>query len=152
MLNDKSNTSECLTPGTPVRVRSRQEIEASLDENGMLEGVRFVAEMVQFCGRVFTVTGCIERTWEEARQGMRQTFKAVLLDGLRCDGSAHGGCPKRCSLLWKESWLEVASIGMIRQCPAGEKLQDQCNYNHLPVDGQCACQTPESAVSLVHVL
>jgi hypothetical protein len=33
---------------------------------------------------------------------------AVHLEGVRCDGSAHGGCQAGCLLFWKDAWLEEA--------------------------------------------
>ena len=30
---------------------------------------------------------------------------AVYLEGLRCDGSGHGGCQAGCRIYWKEAWL-----------------------------------------------
>ena len=33
---------------------------------------------------------------------MRDT---VFLDGLRCDGSGHGGCQAACRIYWKDAWL-----------------------------------------------
>jgi hypothetical protein len=34
---------------------------------------------------------------------------AVHLEGLRCDGKAHGGCQAECLLFWKEAWLTRAT-------------------------------------------
>ena len=31
--------------------------------------------------------------------------QAVHLEGIRCDGSAHGGCQAGCLIFWKEAWL-----------------------------------------------
>jgi hypothetical protein len=30
---------------------------------------------------------------------------AVHLVGVRCDGSAHGGCQAGCLIFWKDAWL-----------------------------------------------
>jgi hypothetical protein len=40
---------------------------------------------------------------------------AVLLENLRCDGSAHGGCQADCRFYWKEAWLTWV------EAPAGTK-------------------------------
>ena len=37
--------------------------------------------------------------------GMYRMRNAVHLEGLRCDGQAHGGCQAGCLLYWKEAWL-----------------------------------------------
>jgi hypothetical protein len=35
----------------------------------------------------------------------------VHLTGIRCDGSAHGGCQARCLIYWKEEWLRPVEPG-----------------------------------------
>src|SRR5258705_198295 len=35
-------------------------------------------------------------------------ISAVHLDGVRCDGSAHGGCQAGCLMFWKDAWLKKA--------------------------------------------
>ena len=37
---------------------------------------------------------------------VRRMHNTVHLRGLRCDGSAHGGCQAACLVFWKEAWLE----------------------------------------------
>ena len=56
----------------------------------------------------------------------------VLLDDLRCDGSAHGGCQAGCRIYWKESWLrrvdtqsEVAPDAYRQEHPASAELDDR---------------------------
>jgi hypothetical protein len=77
-------------PGSLVEVRSWPEILLSLDDQGMLEGLPFMPEMVKFCEERFRVSKRIERTCEETEGGMRRIRNTVFLDALRCDGSAHG--------------------------------------------------------------
>jgi hypothetical protein len=36
---------------------------------------------------------------------MHRMHNTVHLEGLRCDGSAHGGCQAGCLLYWNEAWL-----------------------------------------------
>ena len=45
---------------------------------------------------------------------MHRMPDAVHLDGLRCDGSAHGGCQAGCLLYWKEAWLRRVQPGEAR--------------------------------------
>src|SRR4029450_10299473 len=47
--------SERLKPGDWIEVRSRDEILGTLDADGRLEGMIFMPEMLQFCGRRFRV-------------------------------------------------------------------------------------------------
>ncbi len=44
-----------LKPGELVRVRSAQEIFATLDERGTLDGLPFMPEMLKYCGRTLPV-------------------------------------------------------------------------------------------------
>ncbi|UCE40558.1 MAG: hypothetical protein JSV17_14045 [Candidatus Aminicenantes bacterium] len=99
---------EHLLPSTLVRVRTLKEILATLDEAGTLEGLPFMLEMVQYCGKRFRVSKRIERTCEEGEKGMRRIRNAVFLENLRCDGSTHGDCQKRCMLFWKDAWLTTS--------------------------------------------
>jgi hypothetical protein len=104
-------TARQLRVGDVVEVKSAEEILATLDENGELENLPFMPEMLAFCGRRLTVHKvahklCDALTWT----GMHKMTRAVHLTAARCDGSAHGGCQTACSLYWKEDWLRrVAS-------------------------------------------
>ena len=44
-----------LGEGDWVEVRSKEEIFATLDENGHLEGLPFMPQMTQYCGQRFQV-------------------------------------------------------------------------------------------------
>ena len=48
----------------------------------------------------------------------------VLLDDLRCDGSAHGGCQAGCRLYWKEEWLRRVDPDAERQGQDGDALAE----------------------------
>ena len=94
-----------LRPGELVRVRSALEIGPTLDPSGALDGMPFMPEMLQFCGRTFRVSQRADKTC--AGDGApRRMHNAVHLADLRCDGASHGGCQAACLLFWKEAWLE----------------------------------------------
>jgi hypothetical protein len=96
--------------GDLVEVRSKEEILASLDDDGCLDGMPFMPEMLQFCGERIHVGAVAHKSCDTIKQvrGLRvQT--SVHLAGIRCDGSAHGGCQAACSLFWKDQWLKPAS-------------------------------------------
>jgi hypothetical protein len=95
-----------LRPGELVRVRSPQEIFLTLDDEGMLDGLPFMPEMVSFCGRTFSVSKRADKTCGHAFTWMRRVHDAVHLSDVRCAGSGHGGCQAACLLFWKEAWLE----------------------------------------------
>jgi hypothetical protein len=92
--------------GELVRVRDADEILATLDENGSLDGLPFMPEMLQFCGRTLRVHRRADKTCDTIElTGLRRMNDTVHLDDLRCDGSGHGGCQAGCLLFWKEAWL-----------------------------------------------
>jgi len=94
-----------LRPGELVRVRSLLEIAPTLDARCSLDGMPFMPEMLQYCGRTFRVAQRADKTC--AGDGApRRMPNAVHLDGLRCDGSGHGGCQAACRLFWNEAWLD----------------------------------------------
>ena len=98
--------------GEVVEVLPWSEIVRTLDENGTLDGLPFMPEMLPYCGRKLTVTQRLERTCEELEGGMRRIRSVVFLNDLRCDGSAHGGCQKGCCFLWKDAWLRRPAAAM----------------------------------------
>ena len=77
-----------------VRVRSAAEIYATLDDDGTLDGMPFMPEMLAYCGRVLPVVQRADKTC--AGQGVvRRMHNTVHLRRSRCDGAAHGGCQRR---------------------------------------------------------
>jgi hypothetical protein len=99
-------------PGDVVEVLSEAEILATLDETGALDGVPFMPEMLQYIGRRFTVSKRVEKICDMiGAGGSRRMRDAVMLEDLRCDGSAHGGCQAECRIYWKESWLTRVEDG-----------------------------------------
>jgi hypothetical protein len=93
--------------GDWVAVRSLAEILATLDADAKLDGLPFIPEMADCCDKTFRVCRRAEKTCVEGI-GMRNMRGTVFLDGLRCDGSAHGGCQRACMFFWKEAWLRPA--------------------------------------------
>lgn len=98
-----------LRVGTWVEVRPLDEVLATLDDSGALDGMPFMAEMAQFCGRRFQVFKSAHKTCDTAYSFRgRSVETAVHLAELRCDGGFHGGCQASCLLFWKEAWLRPA--------------------------------------------
>ena len=96
--------------GDVVEVRSKEEILATLDKHGFMDRMPFIPEMLQYCGRRFRVGAVAHKTCDTVRQtGGRRLQATVHLDGLRCDGLAHGGCQAECNLFWKDEWLKPAA-------------------------------------------
>ena len=94
--------------GSWVEVRSVEEILATLDDCGHLDAVPFMPEMLQHCGKRFRVFRSAHKTCDtiENYKIPRRMTNAVHLDGLRCNGEAHGGCQARCLVFWKKAWLK----------------------------------------------
>ncbi len=95
-----------LRVGDVVEVRSADEILATLDENGTLESLPFMPEMLRYCGQRLTVHKVAHKVCDTmTRSGIRRMENAVHLRGVRCDGAGHGGCQAACLIYWKHAWL-----------------------------------------------
>ncbi len=124
-----------LRRGDIVELRSPADILATLDDNGCLEGVPFMPEMLEYLGRRYTVTARVERACDTINPvGVRRMPDTVLLDDLRCDGSAHGGCDAGCRLYWKEAWLR-------RVPPDGPPVDDARNGSLLELEERVRANT-----------
>jgi hypothetical protein len=102
-----------LRAGVEVVVAPPEEILATLDADGTLDGLPFMPEMLSYCGRRFRVGRRIEKTCVEDSWGQRR-FPAndvVVLEELRCSGDQHDGCKRGCMIFWKEAWLRRARPG-----------------------------------------
>lgn len=116
--------SSVLSAGDWVEVLSKEEILATLDETGSLDGLPFMPEMAQYCGMKFRVSKRAHKTCDPPN-GLagRRMLGTVHLEGLRCDGAAHGGCQAKCLLFWKEQWLR--SSKHLAAIPQGAKCSEQ---------------------------
>jgi hypothetical protein len=111
-----------LRAGELVEVRSEMEILATLQPSGTLDCLPFMPEMLQYCGRRFRVYRRADKTCDTIfASHSRRMIDTVHLEGLRCDGSAHGGCQAECLLFWKEDWLKrVDGAEVARATTVGE--------------------------------
>ena len=100
-----------LLAGDWVEVRSKEEILATLDDNGRFEGMPFMPQMLEYCGQRFQVFRRAGKTCTEVCgvSGVvyvsRRLRDSVHLES-RCDGRAYGGCQAGCLIFWKEAWLK----------------------------------------------
>jgi hypothetical protein len=97
-----------LRVGETVEIRPLAEIVATLDDTGRLDGMPFMPEMAAYCGQRATVVKRAHKTCD-GHGNLRWLDDTVHLDGLRCDGSAHGGCQAKCLTYWKTSWLKLVA-------------------------------------------
>jgi hypothetical protein len=142
-----------LRAGNWVEVRGREEILSTLDERGALDALPFMPEMLQYCGRRFQVFRTAHKTCDTiCTSRSRRMTNTVHLAGLRCDGTAHGGCQAACLLFWKEAWLRrVPGPHASAPAPAAPAA--------VPADGRCtlesltrATRAPGSAEESAEVL
>jgi hypothetical protein len=101
-----------LQPGEYVRVKSMEEITATLDVNNKNRGLMFDVEMVPYCGGTYRVLSRVQRIVNEKTGRMMTLPNAcVILDGVVCTGciSSHRlFCPRSIYSYWHEIWLERA--------------------------------------------
>lgn len=92
-----------------VEVKSPREIEETLASDGTLDGLPFMPEMLEHCGKRYQVIRRAHKTCIETAGGylIRAFLRddVVLLGELRCSGADHDGCQRRCMFFWKEAWL-----------------------------------------------
>jgi hypothetical protein len=133
-----------LKAGEWVEVRSQEEILATLDEGGRLENLPFMPEMLRYCGKKLRVSKRADKTCQYVvGWSIRRMKDSVHLEGVRCDGTGHGGCEAGCLIFWKETWLkraenDVVSIENLREPSAisteerytvGKLLAASCSLN-----------------------
>ena len=78
-----------LKPGEWVEIKSRAEIEATLDGGGKNRGLSFEAEMLEHCGRRYRVAFQVRRIINEQTGKMVQLSNTVVLDGVVCQGTCN---------------------------------------------------------------
>lgn len=96
-----------LKPGELVRVKSKADILATLNERMLNRGLGFEEEMASYCGTVTRVQARIERCVDE-RTGQLLTMKTpcVTLEDVVCKGVHSLNCPREFVPFWREIWLE----------------------------------------------
>jgi len=97
-----------LQAGEWVRVKSAQEIRATLDARGKNVGLAFEPEMLRYVGGLFQVDFPVRRIIQEETGVMSQLTHTVALRGLACQGVCVKNCPRSNTLYWRENWLDRA--------------------------------------------
>lgn len=131
--------------GDLVEVRSQREILATLDHEGKLDGVPFMPEMAEHCGRRFRVYRRAEKVFLDHHYYVAALKATVLLEGARCGGASHGGCQMGCLMFWKEAWLKCVDAPEASQDIQIEASCPSDRQPGLPVrqDGRFCCQATE---------
>ncbi len=96
-----------LKVGERVRVRPRQEIEATLDKHNHNRGLLFDSETSTWCGSSSTVIDRVKRLVDD-QTGEMIDIKSdcLILDGMVCRGEYWRLCSRGLSDFWREIWLE----------------------------------------------
>ena len=99
-----------LQPGELVRVKSYQEILATLDTGNKNRGLVFDQELVPYCGGTYRVRARLNKFIDE-KTGKMLVVKntAILLEDVWCRSRYSGCrlfCPRSIYSWWREVWLE----------------------------------------------
>ncbi len=95
-----------LEAGDRVRVRSREEIETTLDPFHELNGCAFLEGMWQYCDTSQRVLQPVRRFLDERDYQVKKARGVVLLESVLCQGTpVFGRCDRACHLFWREEWL-----------------------------------------------
>jgi hypothetical protein len=96
-----------LQPGELVRIKSKHEIEQTLNAQFKNRGLWFDKEMTRFCGGTYRVRARVDRQIDE-RTGKMITFRTpcITLDGVTATGEYFEFAPLDERIYWREIWLE----------------------------------------------
>jgi hypothetical protein len=95
-----------LQPGDTVRVRSREQIEATLDNWNRLRGCTFMEEMWSYCGSHHRVLKPVHMFLDERDYTVKRCKGVYLLEKAICSGTRdYGRCDRSCFFFWREEWL-----------------------------------------------
>ena len=93
--------------GDVVLVRSRQEIDATLDPFKELKGCAFLSDMYQYCDTQQRVLKSMQYFLDERDYKRKKVRGVILLEDVICNGTpAFGACDRCCFLFWREEWLK----------------------------------------------
>jgi hypothetical protein len=93
--------------GDLVRIRSREEIEATLNCWHEFRGCAFMDEMWQYCGTTQRVFKPVRYFLDERDYRLKKCKGLVILEGVICEGmKEYGPCDRSCFFFWRDEWLE----------------------------------------------
>jgi hypothetical protein len=113
------NPTSGLRPGDVVRIRSKDEVAATLNADGLNRGMGFDAEMGRFCGRTATVARRVDQIVDERNGRMiRMKSPCLVLENVVCEGAFNLNCPRAITPYWREAWLEKIGPATPADVPA----------------------------------
>lgn len=79
-----------------VRTKSKEQIEATLNQDRRNGGMGFEEEMSRYCGRTARVQSRVTKCLDE-KTGRMLTMKnpCILLENVVCAGVYNGSCPRQ---------------------------------------------------------
>lgn len=99
-----------LKPGDRIRVKSKEDIQKTLNRWNQLRGCSFMEEMWPYCGTEQRILKRIEKFLDERDYLIKKCKGIVILDGVFCEGTKDfGSCDRTCFFFWREEWLEKIS-------------------------------------------
>jgi hypothetical protein len=104
-----------LQAGDRVRVKSKEEILATLDARGWNRGMEFSREMLDHCGKEYTVLRPVDRIIRDRSAKMVRMQNTVLLEGLVYKDLVRLATPRREFMYWRECWLEKVEDAAARR-------------------------------------
>jgi hypothetical protein len=100
-----------LKPGEWIRIKSKVEIEKTLDKRARNRGLSFdPAEMAPYCGGTYRVRRSLKKLIDEATGELKEMKEpCIILEGVVCKGelsTCRLNCPRELYPYWRELWLE----------------------------------------------
>ncbi|MCX5041706.1 hypothetical protein OG921_00690 [Aldersonia sp. NBC_00410] len=96
-----------LQVGELVRVKSKEQIELTLNAERMNRGMGFEEESARHCGKVARVkarvTVCLD---EQSGELLTMKTPCIVLEDIVCGGVYNGSCPREFVPFFREIWLE----------------------------------------------
>lgn len=107
----KKSKSQCapldLKPGDLVKVKSKKEIQKTLNRWNKLKGCGIMDGMWKYCGTEQRVLKVVRQFLDERDYLMKKCKGIVILEGVICDGTKwFGQCDRSCYYFWREEWIE----------------------------------------------
>lgn len=100
---------EGLQPGDWVEIKTKEEIEATLDRGQKNRGLWFDVEMLPFCGRKMRLLQRADRIIEEHTGAMLELPNDCwIIEGAVCSGHVSHGrlfCTRKIHSFWREIWF-----------------------------------------------
>lgn len=112
-----------LRPGELVKIKSKEEIIATLNDSNRNRGLLFEGEMLRHCNGIYKVRRRVSQIIDE-KTGKMMDMKnpCIILEDVFCQGDNHNYCPRAIYSYWREGWLERAANETMAGCNASQEF------------------------------